>query len=157
MGKVSDPARVTGAYVHEVELNGKTYTLRPWTVGIYSEMSAFVRSLKGDPIKELCSRLSSIPPDQHQSWMRAAVEAAANQSPPDEEMNRFENSNLGVAFKLWWLLKTDHKDEFPNPFAVMNMMVTLSEEKLMELAVKTPLASGEADLKNSDGQPETEQ
>lgn len=151
----SDPARVAGAAVHTIELGGKTYNLKPWTMGVYAEMSAFVRSLKGDPIQELCNRLSSLPSDQHAKWMRAAVEAAANQTPTDEEMTRFEESNLGAAFKLWTLLKTDHLAEFPTPFAVMNMMTNLSEAKLMEVAAKAPIASGENDLKNSAGQPGT--
>ena len=49
---MSDLARVSGKMFQTIELDGKAYTLRPYTVGIWAEMSAFVRSLKGDPIAE---------------------------------------------------------------------------------------------------------
>ena len=122
-------------------------------------MSAFVRSLKGDPIKEVCDRLDAIPAHQQQRWMKAAVEAAANQSPSEQELSAFEGSLLGTAFKLWTTLKADHRDEFPDPYAVMDKLLALAEgegqKKLAEIMMKLDVASGEADLKNSAGRPAT--
>jgi hypothetical protein len=142
-----------------IELGGKTYTLKPYVVGLWAEMSAYVRRLKGDPIKEVCDRLESIPADQQQRWMKAAVEAAANQSPTEQELSAFENSLLGTAFKLWTTLKAEHAQEFPDPQAVLDRLIALSEQegrkKLAEIMLKLEVASGEADLKNSVGQPAT--
>ena len=137
----------------------REYTLKPYVVGIWAEMSAFVRSLKGDPIKEVCDRLDSIPADQQQRWMKVAVDAAANQSPTEIELASFEKSLLGTAFKLWSTLKADHSDEFPDAHAVMDKLIGLSEsegeKKLAEVMLKLELASGEADLRFSDGRPAT--
>jgi hypothetical protein len=156
---MSDHARVAGKTSQTIELGGKTYTLKPYVVGLWAEMSAFVRTLKGDPIKEVCDRLDSIPADQQQRWMRAAVEAAANQTPSEQELASFEGSLLGTAFKLWATLKADHGQEFPHPQAVMDRLISLTEEqgekKLAEIMMKLEVASGEYDLKNSAGQPAT--
>jgi hypothetical protein len=142
-----------------IELGGKTYTLKPYVVGLWAEMSAYCRRLKGDPIKEVCDRLESIPADQQQRWMKAAVEAAANQSPTEQELSAFEQSLLGAAFKLWTSLKAEHVREFPDPQAVLDRLLALSEQdgrkKLAEIMLKLEVAGGEADLKNSAGQPAT--
>jgi hypothetical protein len=156
---MSDHARVAGKTSQTIELGGKTYTLKPYVVGLWAEMSAFVRRLKGDPIKEVCDRLETIPADQQQRWMKAAVEAAANQTPSEQELSAFEQSLLGTAFKLWTTLKADHIQDFPQPHAVMDKLVSLTEEqgqrKLAEIMMKLDVASGEADLKNCDGRSET--
>jgi len=156
---MSDHARVAGKTSQTIELGGKTYTLKPYVVGLWAEMSAFVRSLKGDPIKEVCDRLDAIPPDQQQRWMKAAVEAAADQTPTEQDLSAFERSLLGTAFKLWTTLKTEHLKEFPGPHAVMDKLISLTEEegekKLAEIIMKLEVASSEADLKNSAGQPAT--
>ena len=163
---MSDHGRVAGEPTQTIELGGKTYTLKPFVVGVWAEMSAFVRRLKGDPIKEVCERLASIPTDQQARWMKVAVEAAANQSPTDQELASFETSLLGTAFKLWTTLvgpkaqrDKDILAEFPDAHAVMDRLVSLGEQegeqKLAEIMMKLDLASGEADLKNSHGQPQT--
>jgi hypothetical protein len=156
---MSDHARVAGATSQTIELGGEKYTLKPYTVGLWAEMSAFVRSLKGDPIKEICDRLDSIPAEQQSRWMRAAVEAAANQSPSEQELSAFETSLLGTAFKLWTTLKIDHAGEFPSPQAVLDKLASLStaegEKTLAEIILKLEVAGGEADLKNCAGRRET--
>ena len=156
---MSDHARVAGTTSQTIELGGKTYTLKPYVVGLWAEMSAYVRRLKGDPIKEVCDRLESIPADQQQRWMKAAVEAAANQSPAEQELSAFEKSLLGTAFKLWTTLKADHAREFPDPQAVLDKLISLSEQegqkKLAEIMMKLEVAGGEADLKNSAGRSAT--
>ena len=156
---MSDHARVAGKTSQTIELGGKQYTLRPYVVCLWAEMSAFVRGLKGDPIKEVCDRLDKIPADQQPRWMKAAVEAAANQSPSEEELSAFETSVLGTAFKLWTTLKTDHLPDFPDPYAVLDKLLALTEgdgrKKLAEIMMKLDVASGEADLKNSVGRPAT--
>jgi hypothetical protein len=137
----------------------REYTLKPYVVGIWAEMSSFVRSLKGDPIKEICDRLDSIPPEQQARWMKVAVDAASNQSPTEVELAAFEKSLLGTAFKLWSTLKADHVDEFPTPQSVMDKLISLSEtegeKKLAEIMLKLEVASGEADIKNLPGPPAT--
>jgi hypothetical protein len=156
---MSDHARVAGKTFQTIDIGGKTYTLKPYVVGLWAEMSAFVRSLKGDPIKEVCDRLDLIPADQQQRWMKVAVDAAANQSPTEVELATFEKSLLGTAFKLWSTLKADHLDEFPTAQAVMDKLISLTEsegeKKLAEIMLKLEVASGETDLKNSSGQPAT--
>ena len=156
---MSDHARVAGKTFHTIELGGKQYTLRPYVVGLWAEMSAFVRRLKGDPIGEVCRRLETIPPEQRPQWMRAAVEAAANQSPSDEELAAFEQSLLGTAFRLWCALRADHAAEFADPQAVLDVLLALDpregEKKLAEIVLKLEVAGGEADLKNFDGRPAT--
>ncbi len=156
---MSDHARVVGKTTQTVELGGKQYTLRPYVVGLWAEMSAFVRRLKGDPIKEVCQRLETIPLEQRPQWLRAAVEAAANQSPSDEELSAFEQSLLGTAFKLWSALRADHAEEFRDPQAVLDVLLALErregEKKLAEIVLKLEVAGGEADLKNSAGRPAT--
>jgi hypothetical protein len=156
---MSDHARVAGKTSQTIELGGKIYTLRPYTVGLWAEMSAFVRGLKGDPIREVCQRLDAIPPEQQQRWMRAAVEAAANQSPSEQELSAFEKSLLGTAFRLWTTLRSEHANEFPGPQAVLDALLALSqregEKKLAEIMLKLEVAGGEADLKNSAGRPAT--
>jgi hypothetical protein len=152
---MSDLARVSGKTFQTIELDGKTYTLRPDTVGIWAEMSALVRATKGDPIAEVCRRLGEIPPEQHAAWMKAAVEAAARQSPSDKDLVEFEQSLLGKAFGLWAALKADHLADFPTPHAVLDELVALNqregEAKLKEIMLKLELASGKHDLKNCDG------
>lgn len=154
---MSDLARVSGKTYQTIELDGKTYALRPYTVGVWAEMSAFVRQLTGDPIAEVCRRLHEIPPDQHAAWMKAAVETAANQSPSDKDLVDFEQSLLGKAFGLWAALKADHAAEFPTPHAVLDVLVSLNqrqgEAKLKEVLLKLELASGRYDLKNCAGRP----
>jgi hypothetical protein len=156
---MSDHARIAGMTSQTIELGGKQYTLKPYVVGLWAEMSAFVRSLKGDPIREVCDRLDTIPAEQQQRWMRAAVEAAANQSPGEEELSAFETSLLGTAFKLWATLKAEHAGDFPSPYAVLDKLASLSEadgeKKLTEIILKLEAAGGEADLKNCDGRPRT--
>ena len=156
---MSDLARVSGKTFQTIELDGKSYTLRPYTVGIWAEMSAFVRSLKGDPIAEVCRRLDEIPPEQHAAWMKAAVEAAAHQSPSDKDLVEFEQSLLGKAFGLWAALKTDHLADFPTPHAVLDALVALNQRegaaKLKEILLKLELAAGKHDLKNCAGRPAT--
>lgn len=155
----SDHGRVAGANFQTLELGGKSYTLRPYVVGLYAEMSAFVRNLKGNPINAVCKAWDSIPASQREFWMAAAVKEAAAQSVTPEDLAAFEQSLLGTAFKLWSTLKADHIDEFPTPYAVMDRMIALKEEegeaKLAEIMAKLHVASGEADLKNSAGQPAT--
>ena len=155
----ADHARVAGKTSQTIELGGKPYTLKPYVVGLWAEMSAFVRSLKGDPIKEVCERLDQIPAEQQARWMKAAVEAAANQAPSEQELSAFETSLLGTAFKLWATLKTDHRDDFPDPYAVLDKLLALAErdgrKKLAEIVMKLDVASGEADLKNCVGRPAT--
>jgi hypothetical protein len=156
---MSDHARIAAMTSQTIELGGKTYALKPYVVGLWAEMSAFVRSLKGDPIKEVCDRLDSIPVEQQPRWMRAAVEAAANQSPSEQELSAFETSLLGTAFKLWATLKADHAEDFPSPYAVLDKLAALSEaegeKKLAEIILKLEVAGGEADLKNCAGRPRT--
>ena len=149
---MSDNARVAGKNFQTIDLGGKSYTMRPYVVGVWAEMSAFVRSLKGDPIKEVCERLDDIPPHQQARWMKVAVDAAANQTPTEIEIAAFEKSLLGTAFKIWTALKADHLDEFPTPQSVADRLIALKEEdgqnKLTEILLKLEVASGEADLKN---------
>jgi len=137
----------------------REYTLKPYVVGIWAEMSAFVRSLKGDPIKEVCDRLDSIPPDQQQRWMTVAVNAAANLTPTEDELIAFEKTLLGQAFKLWSCLKSDHSDEFPTPHVVRDKLIGLleaqGEKKIAEVMLKMEIASGEQDLKGFAGRPAT--
>jgi hypothetical protein len=152
---MSDLARVSGKTFQTIELDGKTCTLRPYTVGLWAEMSAFVRGLKGDPIAAVCRRLHEIPPEQQPAWINAAVAAAANQTPSDQDLVDFEQSLLGKAFGLWTALKADHLADFPTPQSVLDALVALNERegaaKLKEILLKLELASGQHDLKNCAG------
>ena len=156
---MTDQAVMAGKTGSKITLGGKEYTLRPYVVGVWAEMKAFVASLKGDPIKEVCDRLDSIPPNQQGRWMKAAVEAAANQTPTDEEMLAFEKSLLGQAFHLWACLKADHLAEFPTPHVVYELMVAEAEEhgqsKLTEIMLKVHVGSGGEALGNSAGRSPT--
>ncbi len=152
---MNDQATMAGKTTAKITLGGKEYTLRPYVVGIWAEMKAFVASLKGDPIKEVCERLDAIPADQQARWMKVAVEAAANQTPTDQEMLGFEKSLLGQAFHLWACLKTEHLIDFPTPHVVYELMVAEAEQhgqnKLTEIMLKVQVASGGEALKNSAG------
>ena len=78
--------------------------------------------------------------------MKAAVEAAANQTPSDEEMLAFEKSLLGQAFHLWACLKAEHLAEFPTPHVVYALMIDEAERhgqsKLTEIMLKVHVGSG---------------
>jgi hypothetical protein len=152
---MSDPATVAGKATETITLGGKTYTLHPYVVGMWGEMRDFVRHRKGDPIKELCTRLDSIPPAQQERWMKAALETASRQTPTDEEILTFEKSLLGRAFGMWCSLKQDHLADFPTAEKVYDAIVleaeTNGEKALSEILLKLHLASGEAALKNSVG------
>ena len=156
---MSDHARVAGKTSQTIELDGKTYTLKPYVVGLWAEMSAFVRSLKGDPIKEVCDRLDAIPAEQQQRWMKAAVEAAANQAPTEQELSAFEQSLLGTAFKLWTTLEGEPRSGIPRAAGGHGRLISLTEEegekKTGRNHVQAGGRRGEANLKNSAGQPAT--
>ncbi len=156
---MTDQATMAGKAATRIALGGKEYTLRPYVVGVWAEMKAFLASLKGDPIKALCERLDSIPANQQPRWMKAAVEAAANQTPSDEEMLAFEKSLLGQAFHLWACLKAEHLAEFPTPHVVHALMIDEAERhgqsKLTEIMLKVHVGSGGEALKNSAGRSPT--
>ena len=143
---MTDQATMAGKAATRIALGGKEYTLRPYVVGVWAEMKAFLASLKGDPIKALCERLDSVPANQQPRWMKAAVEAAANQTPSDEEMLAFEKSLLGQAFHLWACLKGEHLAEFPTPHVVHALMIDEAERhgqsKLTEIMLKVHVGSG---------------
>ena len=155
----SDHARVAGTITQTIEFAGKTYTLKPYRVGLWAEMSAFVRSQKGDPIKAVCDRWASIPSGQRDQWMESAIRAATNQTPSEAEMAEFEKSLLGEAFKLWCVIKPECLEDFPTPIEVRDKLIEIGETegagKVVEILTKLHIVGGEADLKNSDGQPAT--
>ena len=155
----SDHARVAGAITQTIDFGGKTYTLKSFRVGLWKEMSAFVRSQKGDPIKAVCERWASIPPSQRDQWMEAAIRSATNQTPSEEEMTAFEKSLLGEAFKLWYAIQPEAAEDFPTPLVVRDKLVEINEtigmENVVEILTKLHIAGGEVDLKNSGGQPAT--
>ncbi len=156
---MNDQATMAGKTAATITLGGKEYTLRPYVVGVWAEMKTFVASLKGDPIKAVCDRLDSIPANQQARWMKAAVEAAANQTPTEQEIAVFEKTLLGQAFHLWACLKSDHLAEFPTPHVVYSLLIDEAERhgqsKLAEIMLKVHVGSGGEALKNSVGRSPT--
>jgi hypothetical protein len=145
-------SRVAGTQAHTMEIDGKTYTLRPHLVGVVAEMEDYVRSLRGDPLAIATEACKHSPVSQHDAIWRAAIERSQQQQLVSAmDMATFENSLHGLAFKLWVCLRDSHGEEIKSPRDALNLLEKAGEEKLAEINAKVHQASGEGDLKNSSG------
>lgn len=143
--------RTAGKQTETLKIGEKIYTLRPLTFGIYAEFEDWIVSEKIDPIEALAARIDKVPP-QHQAaaWEAAINAAQRNKTITTTEMAAAENSLRGVAWKLWKVLEKDHP-EVRGVDDALKLVAKMGEDRVPELVAKMQVASGELDLKNSDG------
>lgn len=146
--------RTAGTDYRKQIINGKEYTLRPITIGIYSEMEAFIVSRKPDPLAVASEAVKRLPSSQHDAvWKAAMSQAVNNRTVTADETSAFENSVDGLAWKVWQCVKHDHP-EIKSLQDAKALLIEAGEEHFEELARAAEIASGEADLKKSSGQEE---
>jgi hypothetical protein len=143
--------RTTGKSFETIEIDGKPYTLRPLTVGVYGEMEAFVMSLRGDPLAAAGQAVKNLPAEQHSAVWDAAMRAVmANRCVSTAEMASFENSVRGYAWKLWKCVEKDHP-EIDTIDKALELLERIGPQRAAEVDAKLRVASGEADLGKSSG------
>ena len=144
--------RTAGVDFRQITIDEKTYTMRPFTVGMYAEMEAYIVSKRPDPLTVASEAVSKLPSNQHDAIWKAAMNQAVNaRTVTAEEATVFENSVEGLSWKVWQSLKCDHP-EIDSPIKARELLVKAGEEKFEEIALAVEIASGEADLKKSTGQ-----
>ncbi len=143
--------RTAGKDYETFTVGDKTYTLRPLTVGTYAELESYVRSRRPDPLALAADAAAKVPPSQQPAMWDAAFRiATAGRTVSAEEMMAFETSPMGIAWKFWQLVKRDHP-EIDSAEKAMALLEQIGREKSTELIMKMQIASGEEDVKNSDG------
>jgi hypothetical protein len=143
--------RTAGKSFETIEIGGKRYTLRPLTVGVYSEMEAFVASRRVDPLEAAGKAVLKLPAAMHAGVWDAAMRAVmANRNVTTQEMSDFENSMRGYAWKLWQCVKQDHP-EIDSIEKAIELLEQAGPTRAVEIDAKLRVASGEADLGKSSG------
>lgn len=154
---MSKQHRTAGVDFQTVEIGGKSYKLRPLTVGVYASMEAYLVSIRPDPLAIASEAVKRLPANQHDALWRAAIATAvANRNISSEQIAEFENSVDGLAWKLWQCLKQDHP-EINSTEAARTLLIQAGEEHFVRLARAAEIASGEADLGESSGPAEAGQ
>jgi hypothetical protein len=148
---MSKQHRTAGVDFRVETINGKDYTLRPLTLGVYAEMEAYIISQRPDPLAVASAAVSRLPQSQHKAiWDAAMEKAVSDRVVSTEQAKAFEDSLDGLCWKLWQCLKQDHP-EINSVQAARDLMLEAGEEHFEKLAYATELASGEADIKKSSG------
>jgi hypothetical protein len=149
-------ARTSGALYRKVKIQGKEYTLRPFSVSVLPEMEAYIISKREDPIPWAARACLVAPPDQHETIWRCAMEKSIRaRAVTEQEMDEFRRTTMGGAWVFWVCARKDHP-ELAKPEDALVVLQSASEEELAVLNAETYVASGEADLGNSSGLPERE-
>lgn len=144
--------RTAGVDFRNIEVGGKTYTLRPIRVGIYAAMEAYIISTRPDPLAVASEAVRKLPASHHDAIWKAAMAQAVNaRAVTSEEAAAFENSVDGLAWKVWQALKQDHP-EIDSVAKARDFLMQAGEEHFEYIAKSVEVASGEADLKKSSGQ-----
>lgn len=145
--------RTAGVDYTEIEIGGKTYTIRPLKVGVYAEMESYIASQRGDPLAEAAEACERVPEKHHQAiWDAAMRQAVERRTVSAQEAAEFENSIRGLGWKLWKCLEQDHP-EINGVDAAIELITKAGTEHLERIARSVELGSGEADLGKSSGQP----
>lgn len=148
--------RTAGTDYQVINLDGTEYKIRPLTVGAYSEMEAYIVSLRSDPLGEAANAVDRLPPQHHAAiWEAAMKQAVNNRTVTGPEAAAFENSIHGLAWKFWQCLKQDHPD-IASVNDAMELLSYAGSKRLEEISKAIELGSGEADLEKSSGQALTE-
>ena len=143
-------ARTAGKLVREITVGGKTYKLSPIVQGMYAELEAYVAKSRENPMVVAIEACKTAPAEMHKAiWEAAMREASRARVVTAEEIQEFESSIRGVAWKLWACLRKEHAAEFPTPDDALWMVEQAQAEKrLEELIMTVRTASGEEDLGN---------
>jgi len=145
-------ARTAGRLAEEITVGGRTYRLRPIITGLYAELEAYVAAQRGNPLALATEACKMAPPEQHDAiWQAAMSQASKARVVTAAEIAEFERSIRGLAWKLWACLQAEHAAEFPRPDDALRLIEEAGEQRMAEVASKVHVASGEADLGNSDG------
>ena len=146
-----------GTTFSTIAIGGKQYTLRPFTVGVYAAMEAYIVSRRTDPFVGAVRACKVAPPEQHAAIWDAATRAfQQSQTVTAEEMRNFENSLEGIAWKFWRCIMKDHPD-INSTAKAMELIEIAGAERLAEIQARVYAGSGEASLKNSAGQTEAKE
>lgn len=149
---MSGQHRAAGLQTSTITISGRTYTLRPLTVGAYAQFEDWVVSQKGDPIAALAKVIDQIPAaHRDQAWEAAITAAQKARIVTTAEMAAAENSLHGIAWKLWKCLEQDHP-EVNSVDAALQLLIAAGQQRADEIKAALRVASGEEDLKNSSGQ-----
>lgn len=148
-------ARTTGALYRDVRVGGKTYRCRPFNFGVYPEMEAFIVSERQDPLIAATLACQSAPPSLHETIWKVAMERACKaRTATSQEIQDFETSLLGIAFKFWVCVRQDHPEIKDPRQIITDIFANLTDADMRLLETEVFVASGEADLGNSTGHPE---
>jgi len=143
--------RTAGLDSQVIEIGGKSYTLRPLTVGVYASMETYLVSTRPDPLAIASEAVKRLPANQHEAvWKAAMAQAVAGRTVTSQQVAEFENSIDGLAWKLWQCLKQD-QPEIDSVEAARSLLIQAGEEHFERLARAAEIASGESDLKKSSG------
>lgn len=150
--------RTAGKSFETLTVGGKTYTLRPLKVGAYAELEAYVMSQRVDLVAATGAAITKIPQSMHAAvWDACMRNVLASRNVTAQEVQAFEQSVRGYAWKLWQCVKEDHP-EIDSIDKAMELLVEAGPQRAEEIDLKLRLASGEADLGKLSGQtPATDQ
>lgn len=138
--------RTAGCDFRTVTIGETTYKLRPLTLGDYAEMEAFVASQRKSPFKVVSESIAELSLEHQRAAWDAAVRAAvSDRIVPASEIAAFENSILGLSWKLWKCLSKDHP-EVDSHEAALKIVTSAGPACLRELQLEVHIATGEADL-----------
>ena len=144
---MSQQQKTAGVDFKQINIDGKSYTLRPLRAASYGEMEAYIVSRRPDPIEELSKAIESIPEKLHANAWKGATEAAMNRRHVSvEDAAAFENSIRGIAWKFSQCLRQDHP-EYEDVEKAIELLAELGPERLQEIETQIEVASGRADLK----------
>lgn len=172
---MSQVHNTAGTSYTQIDIGGKTYTMRPFSIEDYlAAIESHIVASRNDPLIGASRACRVAPAEQHAAIWDAAMRAEQNsRNVSTEEIARFESSLDGIGFKFWRLIYKDHPEttskisrslvmrwigekttgiNASDPDAVREAQ----QSALMELHRRLHVASGEAELKKSNGQPQKE-
>lgn len=144
--------RTAGKDFETIKIGEKKYKLRPLRVGTYAEMEAYVVEQRVDPLAIAAQAVATIPASHHDAiWNAAFRNAMSRRTVIATDMRDFEQSARGTAWKFWRSVEQDHP-EVNSVDEALKLMEQMGVARMKELILKMQVSSGEADIKNSDGQ-----
>jgi hypothetical protein len=169
MSEADGAARVAGALSGPLVVGDRTYTLSAPSVGkLIVEMQTYMATLRSNPLAEAVEAVRRLPagltPEERASfadhiWRTARDVLREISAPTPEEVLRFENSLMGLAFILWKCLEEHHGDEFTSIEDALELIrkmeeaMTPEEREAVRVALGMQLdhVTGKAEAGNSSG------
>lgn len=146
-----DGLRRLAGIVPSIELNGKSYRVRPHTLGHRAEIEGYIVGQRGNIMEEIALRLDSIPVKHHDKILDAVMRRVEQKCiASQQEVIDFLSTFEGGAY-LFWLAVRDEQPEINSHQAAMEIVRGVP---LKEISEKLFHYLGGRDVGNLSGSPE---